>query len=895
VRIKPVDVCKPYNYCREILLARRIFELARELDVTSKVILTKCRAEGLEIKNHMSTLSAGLEATILDWFSEAGTGTAVETAEHVDLQRAQAEAKKRRRKKTKKADKKKQEPQEAEQEAQPATIAVADIEADIEAPPAEAPIEFADAEKAVAEAPAEVSEPEEPPTAAPAPARPEKKVIKPAGPQLVPRPAKLQGPRVVRVEKPDILRAPSYRRPAPPATAAGSTAIAPPPKHTKQAEETEDKGIHKKKAKRRSPRRRGGRTAESGEKLREWRDRDLAERTERLAAASGGGLRRHHAAISRRPGELHAALKAGPIEIEEPITVKSLSGATGIKSTAIIRKLRELGVMATLNHVIDHDVAETLLIDYDIELKVRRAMTAEDDLREQLESRPTGQTIPRAAVVTLLGHVDHGKTSLLDKIRHTGVAEGEAGGITQHIGAYRYDSDDKHVVFLDTPGHEAFTAMRARGANMTDVVVLVVAADDGVMPQTVEAINHARAAGVPIVVALNKIDVPNANIQRVLGQLAEQDLQVREWGGDVELIKTSAVTGEGIEELVEMLSLEAELLELEAEKDAPARGFVIEAKQDPGRGPLASLLVRNGTLRLGQILLAGGSYGRIRQMLDDHGRPISEAGPSTPVEVAGLDERPQAGDRFYVLSVLGQAKAVAAERRHRTRTKSLATGTPVTLENLFNRIKAGETNELAIIIKADVQGSLEAITGALEKIGTEEVRVNILHSAVGGISTGDVGLAEASGALIIGFNIVPDAAARQQAQAKGIDVRLYRVIYDLIDDIRKAMEEGLAPEIHEETIGHVEVRQLFRISRLGTVAGCHVTDGIVRRNSNLRITRDNVVIEDGRSLESLKRFKEDVREVRTGLECGLKITGYNDIKEGDVLEFYEQVEVARKL
>ncbi|MGB2824875.1 MAG: translation initiation factor IF-2, partial [Phycisphaerae bacterium] len=656
----------------------------------------------------------------------------------------------------------------------------------------------------------------------------------------------------------------------------------------------------RKKGKRRSPRRRSttGRSADSGagERLKEWRERDLQERSARLAAAAGGGLRRHRASVSRKDLGLGGpAVKAGRVEIVEPISVKSLSAATGLKSAVIIRKLMERGTLATVNQTVGVELAEAIIADFDIELVVRRAKTAEEELVERLAAREVGGKQPRAPVVTFLGHVDHGKTSLLDRIRHTAVAPGEAGGITQHIGAYRYDMEDKHVVFLDTPGHEAFTAMRARGANMTDVVVLVVAADDGVMPQTVEAISHARAAEVPIVVALNKIDVPNANVQRAMGQLAEKKLQPREWGGDIEVIQTSAETGQGIGELVEVLSLEAELLELTAEPHAPATGYVIEAEMDPGRGALARLLIRNGTLKVGNILLAGRGYGRIRQIKDDKGKEIDQAGPSTPVEVAGLDEAPAAGDRFYIVHDIDDARQVAEDRRQRARAEHLGTSTRVTLEGLLSQIEAGEVSEVPLIVKADVQGSIEALRGSLEKLSTGEIRVNILHAAVGGISTGDVTLAEASGAIIIGFNVVPDAAARQLAERAGVDIRAYRVIYDIVDDMRSVLEGGLAPEIREETLGRAEVRQVFKVSRVGSIAGCYVTDGLVSRSCLVRITRDNIVVEDERSLDSLRRFKDDAREVRAGLECGLKISGYDDIKEGDILEFYQKVEVARKL
>jgi translation initiation factor IF-2 len=583
------------------------------------------------------------------------------------------------------------------------------------------------------------------------------------------------------------------------------------------------------------------------------------------------------------------------VEIDEPISVKSLSAATGLKAAEIIRKLMETGTLVTANQNLSIALAEMAVADYDIELDIRRERTAEMELAEQIEARQTGEMVMRAPVVTFLGHVDHGKTSLLDRIRHTAVAGGEAGGITQHIGSYRYDIGDKHVVFLDTPGHEAFTAMRARGANMTDVVVLVVAADDGVMPQTAEAINHAKAANVPIVVALNKVDLPSANIQRAMAQLAERGLNPRQWGGNVEVIQTSATTGKGIDDLVEVLSLEAELLELKAEIGAPASGFVIESEIDPARGPLARLLVRNGTLKVGDIVLAGQSHGRVRQLIDDKGKDILSAGPSTPVEVAGMDGVAEAGDKFYVVADLDQARTAAEDRRQRTRTRQLAAGPKATLESLLSKIEQGKTSEVPLIIKADVQGSIEALTGSLEKLSTTEAKVNILHAAVGGITTGDVTLAEASAALIIGFNAVPDSSARQLAEEKGVDIRVYRVIYDIVDDVHKALEEGLTPEIREETLGRAEVRQVFKVSRVGTIAGCHVLDGVVNRNARVRVIRNNIVVMDERTLESLKRFKDDVREVRSGMECGLKIAGFDDIKEGDTLEFYKTVEVARSL
>jgi translation initiation factor IF-2 len=919
-------------------LATRVFELARSLGVTSKTVLEKCRAEGLNIKNHMSTVSAGLEATIREWFSEEGLGTAVETTEHVDLENARKEASKRKRK----APEPSEEPKEAPVE-KAAAVAEAPEESETDEAPAEAPapptavakpateqVEAPEAppvepetpeapptEPETEEAPAE--EPGEEPAPAVAEAEPvaegpdeaeeqepeegeedEGEGLKPMGPQVVPKPAQLKGPRVVRVERPDYVPRPRPQRRPPRqrslAEERDKTIGRKPRGGAPDVERAPDRKTKTKgKSKRRSPRRRSGRSADSGERIKEWRNQDLAERSARLAAA-GGGLRRHRANVRRGRGDTGPVIEGGPVDIEEPITVKSLSAATGLKVADILKKMLGLGMMGNINTTLERDAAEAIVSDYGFELNVREMKTAEDEMLAEFEQREAGEKIPRAPVVTFLGHVDHGKTSLLDHIRQTTVTEGEAGGITQHIGAYRYDKEGRHVVFLDTPGHEAFTAMRARGANMTDIIVLVVAADDGVMPQTAEAINHAKAAKVPIVVALNKIDVPNANVQRALGQLAEHELMPREWGGDTEVIHTSAITGEGVDDLVETLSLEAELLELKAEPDAPATGFVIEAEMDPGRGAVTRLLVKNGTMRLGDIIVAGQGYGRLRSIQDDRGRDVEAAGPATPVEVSGLNEIPSAGDRFYQVEDLDRARDVAEQRQEAVRQRGLAGGPKArSLEALLSQIEAGESHELPLIIKADVQGSIEAITGSLDKLNTEETRVNVLHAGVGGISTGDVTLAEASDAIILGFNAVADASARQLAETKGVNIRLYRVIYDLIEDMKTALEKGLAPEIREETLGRAEIRQTFKVSRLGTIAGCYVTDGVVQRNAKLRIIRDSVVVEDERTLDSLKRFKDDAREVRAGLECGLKVAGYDDIKEGDILEFYKQVEVARTL
>ncbi len=902
-------------------MAKRVFELARELGVTSKTVLEKCRAEDIELKNHMSALSAGLEATIREWFGDAAMHTAVETTTHVDLKaaRKRAASQRRRRKEAEAVE----EEAPAEEPAAPVAVAEDEVEiqpaqapepvlvgevapagpAVVEAPPAAEAVEAAavgaevpvEAEKPEEEAPPEKEqeEPAGPRVAQAVPNKPVKpEIIKPAGPQVVPKPAKLQGPRVVRFEGRDVVATP--RRPStagPPAGFRGAgPAVATEP--GKIGRGTVGDTGRVRRPKRRSPRRKSGRSAEVGEKLREWRDVDLAERSERLAAASGGALRRARASVGRGRQEAAPAGRAGQVEIEEPISVKTLSAATGIKIGDILRRLMQEGMVANINRLLDRDIAETVAMDYGMELRIKVAKTAEELLAENLAKRPAGEQNPRAPIVTFLGHVDHGKTSLLDRIRHAAVVDSEDGGITQHVGAYRYDVADKHVVFLDTPGHEAFTAMRARGANMTDVVVLVVAADDGVMPQTIEAVNHAKAANVPIMVALNKVDLPNANVQRALGQLAEQGLQPRQWGGQTEVVETSAVTGDGIEELVETLSLEAELLELRADPTAPASGYVIESERDPSRGVLVRVLVRDGTLRAGDAVLCGQAHGRVRTILDDKGKSVTEAGPATPVEITGVDEVPDAGDRFYAVDDLSTARLVADERREMARAKTLVAAPQASLEGMLGQIEAGEMSVVRLIVKADVQGSLEALLGSLARLGTDEVKVEVLHSGVGGITEGDVLLAEASQAVVLGFRVVADHRARAITQAHGVDIRTYRVIYEVLEDIKRAVAGMTAPEMVEEITGRAEVRQVFRISRLGSVAGCYVTDGVIPRNAKVRLIRDNVVIEDGRQLDSLKRFKDDVRDVRAGLECGLKIAGFDDVKVADVIEAYQTVEVA---
>jgi translation initiation factor IF-2 len=628
-----------------------------------------------------------------------------------------------------------------------------------------------------------------------------------------------------------------------------------------------------------------------------WRQRDIEERRARLEAAAGEGLRarpmRKIAGRARR--EVAAPIRPKKVVISEPIIVKDLSAALAVKSADIISRLVQQGMMATANQVISSEAAELIAMEFDAELVVERKTTLEEQIRAEFEKRERNNLKKRSVVAAMLGHVDHGKTSLLDKIRSTHVTAGEAGGITQHIGASQVTWDSKTVTFLDTPGHEAFTAMRARGANMTDVVVLTVAADDGVMPQTIEAIAHSRAAGVPIIVALNKMDLPGCDINRVYSQLAEHGLSPSEWGGQTEVVKTSAITGDGIRDLLEHLDYVAELLDLKSDDTIPATGWVVEARMSPQQGPVATLLIEEGGLSKGDVVLAGCAYGRVKMLRNSLGKNIKTATSSTPVEITGLSDVPQAGDRFYCLDDINRAKAAAEENKERSRENALAQRTQVTLDNLFSQIEAGNVKELNLIIRADVQGSVDVLTKYLSEMSTDEVKIRILHAAPGGITEGDVLLAAASNAIIIGFNVTGDEHVAKLAEANGIEIRRYNIIYRITEDLHKSMVGLLEPEEREETLGRAAVRQTFKISRIGTVAGCYVTSGTATKSARIRLIRDNIVLRDNLSIESLKHFKDDAREVKAGLECGIKIAGFDDIKVDDVLEFYEIVKIARTL
>ncbi len=923
---------------------KRIFEIAKELGIKSKAVVEKCHAEGIPadvIKNHMSSVSIGLEQTIREWFaneSEENPHTAGEQAEKVDIEKVRT-----KKKATKKAKKSESEddgssgessastavaepPAKAKKATKPAAAAApapeppkgpaaVRVPAGLSTkPPAPEPEAEPEAEKAppapAAESPKQddtggdrivrppapdIKGPSEPPKMN-IPTRP--KTITPAGPQLEKKEQiKLSGPKVVRVEAPEKIEAPRRRPPRGPGggggyggggAGAGMPFDGRPPRGGGSAGNS----------RRRAGDRRGGQDLSEG---RGWTQADLAEREARLQRSGGYLKQRQQQMRSSANAAQTPARIGGKVTITAPFSIKDLSAATGVKGADIVKKLFMQGVMATINSAIDSEKAQEIMIDWDIELEVMEAKTAEEQVEEQFAERDRADERPRGPIVTILGHVDHGKTSLLDRIRNANVAEGEAGGITQATSAFRVPvsmgDSEKFVTFIDTPGHEAFTAMRSRGANVTDIVVLVVAADDGVMPQTKESISHAKAAGVPIIVALNKIDKPeatDANIQRILGQLAENGLNPTDWGGDTEIVRTSALKGEGIQELLEILDLQAEVLELKSDFAGPAQGTVIEARPEPGRGNVANILVQEGKLSVGDFIVMGRAFGRVRDITDDRGKKHKTVLPPLPVQISGINELPDAGDKFYCVASLKEAEKAADQRRERERETQLAQP-KLTLDNMFSQIAEMDLKEILVVLKADVQGSVDVLRSEIEKVGNDEVKVRVIHSAVGGITESDILLAEASKAIIIGFNVIANAKGRALAEAKGVEIRNYQVIYHIVEDMKKAVEGLLTPDIRQEVLGHAEVRQVFKVSKVGSIAGCYITDGVVERDAFIRVTRDDVIIEDNRRLEQLKRFKDDVKEVRSGMECGMKIIGYDDIKEGDVLECYKNIEVKRTL
>ena len=572
------------------------------------------------------------------------------------------------------------------------------------------------------------------------------------------------------------------------------------------------------------------------------------------------------------------------VEIPDEIAVGELASRMKKTASEVIKQLFKMGVFASVSDVIDYDTAALVAMELGCKVEKEVIVTVEERLIDDHEDKPE-DLVPRAPVVVVMGQVDHGKTSLLDYIRHANVVSGEAGGITQHIGAYTVDVNGSPITFLDTPGHEAFTSMRARGAMVTDIAILVVAADDGIMPQTIESINHAKAANIPVVVAINKMDAVGANPERIKQQLTEYDLVSEEWGGDTIICPISAKTGQGIDNLLENLAVLSEVLELKANPNRAAKGAVIEARLDKGRGPIMTVLVQNGTLKLGDIIIAGTAVGRVRTMINDKGQRVTEAGPSTPVEISGMSEVPSAGDTFNAVADERMARELAEERRIQMSSNAMPGTKKVSLEDLFSQIQAGEMKTLNVIVKADVQGSAEAVKASLEKISNEEVRVKVIHSAVGAINESDVMLAATSGAIIVGFNVRPDNAARDSAARSKVDMRMYRVIYDCINEIEAAMKGMLAPKFKEAVIGHAEVRETYKVSKVGTVCGCYCTDGKIQRGCEVRVLRDNIVIHEG-ELASLRRFKDDVKEVASGYECGMQVEKFNDIKVGDVIECF---------
>ena len=885
----------------------RVHQIAKELGVTSKDVVAKCSEEGVpNITNHMSAISIGLAATIREWFGgDAGGGTAVQTAAPVDVKQARAKAKKKATKRT--AAKAEAPPREP-----PAPAAEEPPVADAAPPPKPAgPPPSASRGTGVIEPPSRrTAEPEAPTGPIPnEPARPD--VVAPLGRKLdEPKKTTLAGPKVIRVEQPENIRAPRPKGPprggpGGPGGPGGGPGFAggPPPM------DAPDRGRTSRRNRRRSgaadnktDNKSGRQQQQTGGGQRNWREQDLREREQRLSRSGGYFRSVRRDSAKKASGPTGSKAKSivdlgGSITLPEPITIKALSSASGVKTRDILRWLMNEEHEATINSTLERDVAMECMLSFGVELEVIEAKTAEDKIAESFSDREMKDERPRSPVVTILGHVDHGKTTLLDSIRNAKVADGEAGGITQATSAFRVPvtvGDDDHIVtFIDTPGHEAFTEMRARGAKVTDIVVLVVAADDGVMPQTIESINHAKAAEVPIVVALNKIDKPEAtdgNIQRILGQLAEHDLNPVEWGGDTEVVRLAAVKGEGIQDLLEILDLQAQLLELTGDFDGPAEGTVLEARLEEGRGAVASILVQQGKLKKGDYLVAGRGYGRARDIVGDRGDRIGEAFPSFPVTISGLGEVPDAGDRVFVVKNQRAAEAAAKERIAAERERSLARER-VTLDNILDHMTEAGKKELPIILKADVQGSVETITASLAKMTNEEVRVMVKHAAVGGITESDISLAEACGAIVVGFNVTATGKVRRLAEDNGVDIRYYDVIYDITDDVEKAILGMLEPEHRIEILGQAEVREVFRITKVGMVAGCYVTSGNIKRNALIRVTRDEIVIENDRKLSQLKRFKDDAKEVRSGQECGMLIDGYDDIKEGDVLECYVTHEV----
>jgi len=876
----------------------RVHQIAKELGVTSKDVVKKCEDEGIpSVTNHMSTLSAGLAATIREWFASSGSNvaTAVQTAAPVDVDKARKKAKKKARKKPAK-----DAPDPAAKTPPAAPAAAPEAPTAPESASTESPVPTP--ESAPAAAASAPPTPAEPPVPTSDPASPPEPEVTPRGRKLEqPVKTKLAGPKVIRVETPDVVPKPRSAsrsdgpsrgpRPgaAPRSSGPGAAPPAPAPPDDKRSSRRNKRRSGTARQEPARPTTGRGNQQQGAGRQSNWRQQDLLERERRLSRAGGffkaarrDNLKRTAGGGGQRAPSIRDS--GEPIAMAEPITIKGLSSATGIKGRDIVRHLVMAEHDVTINSTLETSLAVEVMLEFGVDLQVTANKTSEEEITSGFVDREMHDEQSRSPVITILGHVDHGKTSLLDRIRSENVADGEAGGITQATSAFRVPvrigDTTREITFIDTPGHEAFTEMRARGAKVTDIVVLVVAADDGVMPQTVESISHAKAAGVPIVVALNKIDKAEAtdsNIQRIFGQLTEHELNPVEWGGDTEVIRTSAIENSGITDLLEILDYQAQLLDLKADFGGPAEGTVLESRMEDGRGAVITGLVQQGKLSKGDCIVVGRSYGRVRD---------ATATPSTPVAVSGINSLPDAGDKFYVVKNLKMAEAAAQERIQVERERDLAKE-KITLDNIFEKLEGASRKELPIILKSDCQGSAETIRATLEKCSTDEVTISVKHNSVGGVNDSDVALAEAAGAIIVGFNVTSSGAVRKSAEKHGVDLRFYDVIYDITDDVQKAVLGLLDPIQRIEILGHAEVREAFKISKVGMVAGCYVTEGTIERQALIRVTRDEIVIESDRKLAQLRRFKDDAKEVKSGQECGMLIDGYDDIKVGDVLECYK--------
>lgn len=862
----------------------RVYELATKLGLDNKVLVDQLNQAGIEVKNHMSAL----EEEVAHKFeagrsSQASDAPAEETASvEIKEERISSGLIRRRRKVVAKPEPVPEEAPAADEKTVPvAEETVEQVETASEKKPVkEEPVEVAEAPQATTEAVETEAPTEKVEKAAPAKKKEKKESANRAkilGRVELPKPAerpRRQAATPARGKRPAPAPAPSDRkrpdRPSRPA-APGAPMVQP-----ALPSEKEGRSSKKKKKGRDNdarthtdvPRRKTRREVYEPDRNERYRKGRKSTRTAKKTEIT------QSKAIKRK------------IRITDVITIGELAKRMGVKANDLIKELMSQGQMVTINHPLDFESASILASDFGYE--VENVAFDEDTIlaHSSLDAKVDDENqVPRPPVITIMGHVDHGKTSLLDSIREANVTEGEAGGITQHIGAYDVEIDDRKMTFLDTPGHEAFTAMRARGAQVTDIVVLVVAADDGVMPQTREAINHSKAAGVPIIVAVNKIDKPDANPDRVMQELSELELLPESWGGDTIFVNVSAKEKTNIDQLLEMILLQAEVLELKANPHKQAQGAVIEARLDKGRGAITTVLVQQGTLKIGDPIVAGLHYGRVRSMTNDQGQAIEEAGPSFPVEVTGLTGVPDAGESFHAVADEKTAKDVAQHRHHKIREAELAKSSRVSLEELYARIQEGDVKELKIIVKADVQGSAEAVSTTLVKLSTDACRLIVIHSGVGGINETDISLASASNAIVLGFNVRPAPKATRFAELEGVDIRLYKIIYEAVDDIKNAMEGLLAPTLTEEDLGRAEVREAFNVSKVGTIAGCYVVSGKIQRNAHARLLRDDIVVWTGK-LTSLRRFKDDVKEVSNNYECGIGLENYNDIKPGDIIEVY---------